>query len=108
MFWNPKGKKTPKKIKIILNFEKNIKKHYHCPFYDTYIVLYFKYRDRSSHIQKHKKGDETMSGNIRRNENETMDMRLIPETCNCSGYTMAMVAGGLLLCLGIILYALLV
>lgn len=49
-----------------------------------------------------------MSGNIRRNENETMDMRLIPETCHCSGYTMAMVAGGLLLCLGIILYALLV
>ena len=49
-----------------------------------------------------------MSGNIRKNENEMMDMRLIPETCNCSGYTMATVAGGLLLCLGIILYALLV
>ena len=49
-----------------------------------------------------------MSGNIRKNENEMMDMRLIPESCNCSGYTMAMVAGGLLLCLGIILYALIV
>ena len=46
-----------------------------------------------------------MMENIRKNENEEMDMRLIPETCNCSGYTMAMVAGGLLSCLGIILYA---
>ena len=49
-----------------------------------------------------------MSGNIRKNENEMMDMRLVPENCNCSGYTMAMVAGGLLSCLGIILYALIV
>lgn len=49
-----------------------------------------------------------MSGNIRKNENEMMDMRLIPENCNCSGYTMATVAGGILSCLGIILYALIV
>ena len=49
-----------------------------------------------------------MTRNIRKNENEMLDMNLIPETCNCSGYTMAAVAGGLLLCLGIIIYALLV
>ena len=51
-----------------------------------------------------------MTRNIERNENELyngMDMRLVPEDCNCSGYTMAAVAGGLLLCLGIIVYALL-
>lgn len=61
-----------------------------------------------------------MSGNIERMERieridriendryHGMDMRLVPEDCHCSGYTMAAVAGGLLLCLGIIIYALLV
>lgn len=33
------------------------------------------------------------------------DMRIVPQNCNCSGYTMAAVAGCLLLCLGIIIYA---
>ncbi len=31
---------------------------------------------------------------------------IVKEDCNCSGYTMAAVAGCLLLCIGIILYAL--
>ena len=51
-----------------------------------------------------------MTRNIERNENELyngMDMHLVQEDCNCSGYTMAAVAGGLLLCLGVIVYALL-
>ena len=48
-----------------------------------------------------------MSGNMEGHENNGMDMRLIPETCNCSGYTMGAVAGGLLLCIGIIIYAIL-
>lgn len=62
-----------------------------------------------------------MSGNIRTKEMgrldamntvqtdgmDTMDMGLVAENCQCSGYTMAAVAGGLLLCLGIIVYALL-
>ena len=73
----------------------------------THNVCYTLSTEIEAHIQ-HKKEKFIMSGNIRKNENEMMDMRLIPETCNCSGYTMAMVAGGLLLCLGIILYALLV
>ena len=45
---------------------------------------------------------------------DTVDMtekvngeQLVCEDCNCSGYTMAAVAGCLLLCLGIIVYALL-
>ena len=48
-----------------------------------------------------------MSGNIRRNENEIMDMRLMAENCNCSVYTMGAVALGILFCVGIVLYALL-
>lgn len=31
---------------------------------------------------------------------------IIKENCNCSGYTMAAVAGCLLLCIGIVIYAL--
>ena len=34
------------------------------------------------------------------------EMRIVPENLNCSGYTMATVAGCLLLCIGIIIYAL--
>ena len=44
-----------------------------------------------------------MTGDIRRNRE---DLRMISEDCNCSGYTMAAVAGCLLLCLGIVVYAL--
>lgn len=34
------------------------------------------------------------------------DIRLVTENCNCSVYTMAAVAGCLLFCAGIIIYAL--
>ena len=44
-----------------------------------------------------------MTGDIRQRKNE--DMGIIAE--NCSVYTMAAVAGCLLLCLGIVVYALL-
>ena len=37
----------------------------------------------------------------------TVDTALVAEDCQCSGYTMAAVAGALLLCLGIVVYALL-
>ena len=53
------------------------------------------------------KENETMSGNIGRNEKEIMDMRLMAENCNCSVYTMGAVALGILFCVGIVLYALL-
>ena len=66
-----------------------------------------------------------MSGNIERmeglerlerreriesRENEMsggMGAALVAENCNCSGFSMAAVAGALLLCLGIVVYALL-
>lgn len=47
-----------------------------------------------------------MTRNIRNNENEMIDMRLMAENCNCSIYTMGAVAAGILFCVGIILYAL--
>ena len=46
-----------------------------------------------------------MTRDLRKNINE--DMKIIPENCNCSIYTMATVAGCLLFCVGIIIYALL-
>jgi hypothetical protein len=46
-----------------------------------------------------------MTRDIRKNINE--EIRVIPENLNCSGYTMAAVAAGLLFCVGIIVYALL-
>ena len=53
------------------------------------------------------KENGTMTRNIRKNENEIMDMRLMSENCNCSVYTMGAVAAGILFCVGIIIYALL-
>lgn len=44
-----------------------------------------------------------MSGDMRQRANN--DMRIVPENCNCSIYTMAAVAGCLLFCVGIIIYA---
>lgn len=46
-----------------------------------------------------------MTRDIRNNINE--EIKIVPENYNCSGYTMAAVAGSLLLCVGIIIYALL-
>lgn len=45
-----------------------------------------------------------MTGDIRRMMEE--ENRILTENCNCSVYTMAAVAGCLLLCVGIIIYAL--
>lgn len=44
-----------------------------------------------------------MTRDIRENENENKNS---VKDCNCSAYTMATVAGCILLCLGIIIYAL--
>lgn len=46
-----------------------------------------------------------MTRNIRKEEIQEYGM--IPETCQISGYSLAAMAGCLLLCVGIILYALL-
>ena len=46
-----------------------------------------------------------MTGDLRQVKNE--EMNILPENCNCSVYSMAAVAGCLLLCIGIVIYALL-
>ena len=45
-----------------------------------------------------------MTRNLENRVND--DMRIVSENCNFSGYTMATVACGILLCVGIIVYAL--
>ena len=52
------------------------------------------------------KRSKNMNGTMRRNQYE-LDSKLMAEDCNFSTYSMAAVAGGILLCIGIILYALL-
>ena len=47
-----------------------------------------------------------MNGTIRQTKYE-MDSKLVAENCNFSIYSMVAMAGGILLCAGIILYALL-
>lgn len=46
-----------------------------------------------------------MNGTMKRTGYESMNTELIPESCNFSAYSMAALAGGILLCLGIVLYA---
>ena len=53
------------------------------------------------------KGDLNMNGTMKRTGYETMNSELIPADCNFSTYSMAAIAGGILLCLGIVLYAIL-
>ena len=48
--------------------------------------------------------DKKMTRNIENRVND--DMRIVAENCNFSAYTMATVACGILLCVGIIVYAL--
>ncbi|MBQ9086799.1 MAG: hypothetical protein IJY47_06395 [Clostridia bacterium] len=48
-----------------------------------------------------------MNGTMKRTGYEAMNSDLIPENCNFSVYSMAAMAGGILLCLGIVLYAIL-
>ena len=47
-----------------------------------------------------------MNGTIRRNQYQ-IEAPVTAEDCNFSTYSMAAFAGGILLCLGIVLYALL-
>lgn len=55
--------------------------------------------------QTNQKRRMIMNGTMKR-YNE-MNSELIPENYNFSAYSMAAVAGGILLCLGIVLYAIL-
>ena len=47
-----------------------------------------------------------MNGSIRKNNYE-MESNLVAENCNVSVYSMAATAGGILMCVGIVLYAIL-
>ncbi len=48
-----------------------------------------------------------MNGTIERKNYEQMEDEMISKNCNFSGYSMATVAGGILLCIGIVVYAIL-
>ena len=48
-----------------------------------------------------------MNGTIERKKYEQLDEEIISQNCNFSGYSMATVAGGVLLCIGIVIYAIL-
>ena len=56
-------------------------------------------------LRSKRKGDKKMTGNLEKRTNE--EMRIVSENYNGSVYSMATVACGLLLCVGIIIYALL-
>ncbi len=44
---------------------------------------------------------------IERKSYEQTENEIMPENCNFSGYSMATVAGSILLCIGIVIYAIL-
>ena len=48
-----------------------------------------------------------MNGTIKRENYEELENEMINRNCNFSGYSMATVAGGILLCIGIVIYAVL-
>ena len=48
-----------------------------------------------------------MNGTIERKNYEHMEDEMISKNCNFSGYSMATVAGGILFCIGIVVYAIL-
>lgn len=48
-----------------------------------------------------------MNGTIERKNYAHFEQDVMSENCSFSGYSMAAVAGGILLCLGIIIYAIL-
>ncbi len=48
-----------------------------------------------------------MNGTMKQTGYDYVESKLMAENCNFSVYSMAAVAGGILLCFGIILYALL-
>ena len=47
----------------------------------------------------------TMNGTMKKENYKEFEKETAPETCNFSGYSMAAVAGAILLCVGIIIYA---
>lgn len=48
-----------------------------------------------------------MNGTIKRENYEHVENEIISQNCNFSGYSMATVGGGILLCIGIVIYAIL-
>lgn len=48
-----------------------------------------------------------MNGTIEKDKYEQIEKEIISQNCNFSGYSMATVAGGILLCVGIVIYAIL-
>lgn len=48
-----------------------------------------------------------MNGTIKRENYEQVEEEIISRNCNFSGYSMTAVAGGILLCIGIVIYAIL-
>lgn len=48
-----------------------------------------------------------MNGTIKRENYEQFENEVVSQNCNFSGYSMASVAGGILLCVGIVIYAIL-
>lgn len=48
-----------------------------------------------------------MNGTIKRENYEQFENETVSQNCNFSGYSMASVAGGVLLCVGIVIYAIL-
>ena len=61
---------------------------------------------RGSQYQKRKRR-KTMNGTIERKNYDEIDNEIINQNCNFSGFSMASVAGGILLCVGIVIYAIL-
>ena len=61
---------------------------------------------RKKKYQKRKRR-KIMNGTIKRENYEQVEEEIISRNCNFSGYSMAAVAGGILLCIGIVIYAIL-
>lgn len=105
-------KKYSKKRKNNKNFFKNSSKNENnCIIvrFMTHKVCYNKTTEgsmRASSIQSLNViwEDKKMTRNIENRVSD--DMRIVAENCNFSAYTMATVACGILLCVGIIVYAL--
>jgi hypothetical protein len=61
---------------------------------------------RGTQYQKRKRR-KTMNGTIKRENYEQVETEIMNQYCNFSGYSMAAIAGGILLCVGIVIYAIL-
>ena len=74
-----------------------------------FMTQYVCYNETTKGTEKRitmKKRRKMMNGSIRKTNYE-MESNLMAENCNFSIYSMAAIAGGLLLCAGIVVYALL-